>query len=512
MEHNRFRLLLSSLVALMAIQMQAEAQKLPRLVVCITVDQLRTDYLRALEPMMTEGGIKRILHSGKVYESIDAPLYQPNAASITASLFTGVYPNEHGFEANEIYHRTKGKAEPILWDEAYLGNYTRDNFSPRSLLVGTLGDRLKEASGGQALVYSVAPTAEQAIASAGLLADGAYWLDSRIASWATTNYYPQMLQNLERYNRSEEGPNKRLQLGIQWKPLQAYSTPAISYSDWGRKFSHRYQAKDAKAYRESGLVNEEVTNLALQVLEGAGYAQRKAPGLLSLSYTAKPFGSGELDAEDVDSYLRLDRELARLLQALDKQIGLQNCLLSLSGTGYTSYQHHRDSKSERLKRSVNVARLTALANMYLTALHGAGEWISYNKNGRLYLNHKLIESKKLSLEIIQKEVASFLSNAEGLGHAIPSTQLSQRADDLAQAIARSTHARYRADVYWVVSPGWQVEDIQENPLLQPSTTAVSSPFILMGSGIQPSREPLPKLDIRDVVRIISSALRIRPPN
>ncbi len=512
MEHKSLKLFISSLVALVAMQMQAEAQVLPRLVVCISVDQLRSDYLRELEPMMSDGGFRRMLREGRVYEQVSFPLQPINAASATASLFTGTYPSVHGIEAAELYQRSKGQSIATFADDAYLGNYTRDNLSPRALMVATLGDRLKEASTGTSLVYSVAPSAEQAIASAGILADGAYWLDSRIASWASTNYYPQMLQNVERYNRSEAGPNKRLISGIAWKPLRSYSRPSISYSDWSRSFNHRYQSKDAQRYRESGIVNEEITSLAIQILEGAGYAQRKSPGLLSVNYTAKPQGSEELDAEDVDTYLRLDAELERLFKALDKQLGLQNCLISLSGTGYTSYQTYRDNKSERLKRSLSVARLTALTNMYLTALHGPGDWISANKNGRLYLNYKLVESKKLSLNTVQGEVAGFLSASEGLGRAVPAYELGKSSDDLVSRLSNASHPRYAADVYWTVLHGWQVEDIKDNPELQPRSTAIPSPFVIMGQGIQHNKEPLPRIDVRDVVRIICSLLRIRPPN
>lgn len=512
MEHRGLRLLISSLVALVAIQMQAEAQQLPRLVVCISVDQLRTDYLRELEPMMDEGGLRRMLRTGRIYDQVDFPLNPINAASATASIFTGTYPQIHGIEASEVYQRSLGRSQGLFVDDNYLGNYTRDNLSPRALLVGTLGDRLKEASGGTALVYSVAPTPEQAISSAGIWADGAYWLDGRIASWATSNYYPQMLQALERYNRSDAGPNKRLVSGITWKPLRTYARPSISYSDWGRRFQHRYQAKDAALYRESGIVNEEVTNLALQLIEGAGYAERKSPGLLSLSYTARPQGGEELMAEDVDTYLRLDAELKRLLEALDKRLGLQNCLITLSGTGYTHYTTYRDSKSERLKRSVRVGRLTALINMYLTAKHGPGDWISHNANGRLYLNHKLVESKKLSLATLQRDVADFLSAAEGIGRTVPAHELATSSDDYVRRLARSTSVRYQADVYWTVLPGWQIEDLASNPELSPVSTAIPTPFIVMGQGIQPSVAPLPRIEVRDIVRIICSHLRIRPPN
>lgn len=512
MEHSRLRILLSSLVALVAIQMQAEAQKLPRLVVCISVDQLRSDYLRELVPLMGEGGLRRMLREGRVYDEVDFPFYPINQASATASLFTGVYPSVHGVEGSEVYHRSTGKTAPIFEDNAYLGNYTRDNFSPRALVVPSLGDRLKEASAGRALVYSIAPRAEQAIVSAGEWADGAYWLDERIGAWATSNYYPQMLQGIDRYNRSDLGPNKRLSSGLVWKPQARYKSPSITYADWGRSFSYRYQSKDIKAYRESALMNEEVSTLALKLLEAVPYAEGSSPGLLSLAYTAKTQTGRELDAEDVDTYLRLDTEISRLLRALDERIGLQHCLVTLSGTGYTQYRPYQDAKSQRLGRRVNIARLTALSNMYLTALYGQGTWISSNKNGRLYLNHKLIEAQRLDLSRMQSELGHFLSTAEGVAYAYPAHRLHTAQSALPRELHLGTHPRWQADVYWGILPKWQIEDGAEHNDIQHYSKAIPSPFVIMGQGIEPSSTPLPRIDVRDVVRLICQRLRIRPPN
>lgn len=511
MERRRFKLLLTSLVALVAIQMQAEAQQLPRLVVCITVDQLRTDYLKALEPMMGPGGMRRILREGKVYEDVDFPLYQPSVASATASLFTGVYPSQHGLETAEVYLRDKGKEMPIFWDDNYIGNYTRDNFSPRALLVETLGDRLKDASGGAALVYSIAPHAEAAIASGGLQADGVYWLDKHIGSWASSNYYGAMLPALEQYNRSAEGPNKRLIAGLQWRPLRDYVRAEIGYGDWAQSFTYRYTLREAAAFRESALANEEVTALAVRLLESAGYERRQSPGLLALGYTVRPQRSEELSVSDVDTYLRLDKQIERLLQALDKTVGLKNCLVTLSGTGYTSYQLRTGDSGSRLKRSLNVSRITALTNMYLTALYGSGSWVSRHSNGRLYLDRKLIESRKLDLARVQEQVASFLSGSEGLDYAVPATVLARATREDYVRITHSVHPRYEADVYWAALPSWHIEDIKDHPQLEPRSLAVPSPFIMMGVGIVPEQFGYEVRDVRDVVRAICSVLRIRPP-
>lgn len=515
MEQRRFRLFISSLVALVALQMQAEAQQpLPRLVVCITVDQLRSDYLEELQPIMEQSGLRLMLGRGHYTRHVPLPLYQPNHASVAASLATGTYPSVHGIEAPTVYLRGKSQTQAIYQDVAYQGNYTRDTFSPRALLVGTLGDRIKEASGGSALVYSIAPEAEQALATAGLLADGAYWLDSRIGSWSTTSYYPAMLQALESYNRSSEGPNKRLLSGgVQWRPLRSYTDVPIRFSQRSASFSYRYQPSDVARYKQSALANEEVTNLAVRLIETAGYEHRQAPGLLSLSYTLASQTADELSAEDVDSYVRLDAQLARLFATLEKRIGLSHCLITLSGTGYVHYRPTQRANTDKLQRTISVERLTALTNMYLSATHGAGDWIEANRNGRIYLNRRLIESRKLRLADVQTEVADFLRVADGVSDVLPQHTIHQSTSEVALRLARSINSRYEADVYWLPLPGWGVEEQEANPLLIPTSAAIASPFIIMGAGIDPKTfDYATPREATDIVRVICNILRIRPPN
>lgn len=516
MEQRRFRLLISSFVALVALQIQAEAQGLPKLVVCITVDQLRSDFLEELSPLMGSDGLRKMIEQGHYTPSIHFPLYQPNQTSATATIHTGALPHLHGAESAEVYLRDRKQSLALYWDDQYQGLYTRESLSPRNLLVPTLGDRLKEASRGSALVYSIATDADAALSAGGNLADGVYWLDSKIASWSTSSFYPSMPSGMEQYNRSAQGPNKRLISGqSQWKPLKHYPEVKPSYAERGRSFSYRYQGTDAIRYKQSPLANEEVTNLALRLIDEVGYVERKAPGLLSIGYSARPYGSGELEAEDVDTYVRLDADISRLLKALDSKIGLKNCLISLSGTGYTQYTPSTTRArqgAERLQRQVSVARLSALANMYLTALYGQGTWIEHHANGRIYLNRQLIENRKVNIGELRRSLAGFLTSADGVAGAYAIDDIRQGASTEAlQRIARSVHSRYEADVYWTLLPGWSVEELTSNPMLQPRSMAIGSPFILMGESVETSQSGLVPRDVRDIVRIICVALRIRPP-
>jgi hypothetical protein len=53
------------------------------------------------------------------------------------------------------------------------------------------------------------------------------------------------------------------------------------------------------------------------------------------------------------------------------------------------------------------------------ALYGHERWIDGSYGQSIYLNRTLIEQKRLSLETIQRQVANFLMDFEGVQIAMP---------------------------------------------------------------------------------------------
>ena len=517
LEQRSMRYLMTSLLALVALQQGLRAEELPRLVVYITVEDLRTDYLEQLQPLLGSGGLGRLMHEGKVYPRLSYPLAELNRASATATLHTGAYPATHGVERPVVWLPHAGRVQELFHDTNYQGNYTRDSYSPKALLVQTLGDRMKEASGGSSIVYSLSADAATAIAAGGWTANGAYWLDSRMAAWSSSSYYERMPATLEAYNRSSDGPNKRLVSGqLAWSPLSRYTSPAESWSDWGRSFTHRYPSGDAQAFKRSALANEEVTRLALKLIDQGGYAESKTPGLLALSYSldVAPEGqTSELSSEEVDAYVRLDRDLASIVSELERKLGRGRCLIALTGTGYSHYRRPRPKALEAHSGRFSAKKGAALLNLYLSALHGQGSWVERCADGRLYLNKKLAESRKLSLASLQDESAAFLAEMEGVGAAVAGGLLMQdAAGERALALRRAVHTRYQADVYWSLLPGWEVEESADSPNLWLQALSVDTPCILWGAGLTPKTFDYPILAAPDVVKAIARVLRIRPPN
>ena len=70
-------------------------QVAPRLVVNITIDQLRNDYIEHYSPLYSPNGFKKLLSKGCVYEAANYPFESVDRASAIATIVTGTTPTYH---------------------------------------------------------------------------------------------------------------------------------------------------------------------------------------------------------------------------------------------------------------------------------------------------------------------------------------------------------------------------------------------------------------------------------
>ena len=173
---NRYLAIL--IAALTSAEMQA-FQLAPRIVVNITVDELRSDYIESFSPMFSSEGLRKLIEQGKMYEIASYPSNPIDRASAIATLATGATPFYHGIVAEQWLDRQTLRPVYCVDDE-------KRQTTANRLLTSTLGDELKISSQGKAVVYGIAATRDAAILSAGHAADNAFWIDERLHKCALT--------------------------------------------------------------------------------------------------------------------------------------------------------------------------------------------------------------------------------------------------------------------------------------------------------------------------------------
>lgn len=92
-----------------------------------------------------------------------------------------------------------------------------------------------------------------------------------------------------------------------------------------------------------------------------------------------------------DTYVRIDRSIANLLELLDRKVGLQNVLIFVTSTGYTDSESSDSGLYKIPGGEFYLNRCAALLNMYLMATYGEGKYVETYHNQQIYLNHKLLE-------------------------------------------------------------------------------------------------------------------------
>ena len=151
----------------------AKSKAPPRLILQITVDQLRGDLPTRYRERLGEGGLKWLLHRGVHYAN--AHYQHANTETVVghASLATGAQPRVHGMVANvwlvrgldRLVYNIEDPRVRLLTVGADVDAATEidqtqkaakvDGRSPRAILVSTFGDELAIRTAGRAKICSV---------------------------------------------------------------------------------------------------------------------------------------------------------------------------------------------------------------------------------------------------------------------------------------------------------------------------------------------------------------------
>ena len=291
------------------------------------------------------------MEKGTVYTSAQIPFHPVDRASAIASISTGTSPYYNSIVGIEWLNRNTLKPTYCISNEQY------DCYSPANIATSTIGDELKIATNGNAIVYGIARKPDAAILSAGHAADGAYWIDNDNL-WCSSKYY-----------------NKKLP---QW--LDTYN----------------------KTYNSAiNSTNDRVTEMALKCMNFNSMGRDDITDMLFVSYDATGIDNKETKELNIQkTYTQLDYTLGRLISNIEKSIGTENVLFVISGTGYNEEPCTDYSKYKVPSGTFYINRTSNLLNMYLSAIYGRDQYIDGCFYNQIYLNVKLIDQKRLNISEI----------------------------------------------------------------------------------------------------------------
>jgi len=396
----------------------------PNLILVLSIDQMRFDYLTRFAPLY-KAGMRRLLDQGAVFTKARLRHAITDTGPGHAVILSGRHPSHTGIVSDHWYDSTSKMVTFLVEDpkQQALGGQG-GSYSPVNLLGTTLGDTLKEHS-PQSRVVAVSLRERAAILMAGHRGDAAYWYESARGEFVTSSYYMKEPPSwLEQWNR-KRFPDRYA--GQKWTRLlpdenlyEKYAGKDAIEGEWDRRdirFPHLIRGKPPESrfyddFRRTPFADEMTLDVALEALRGHGLGAHPAPDILAISLAATDVIGhtyGGDSQEIMDQLLRLDLTLQKLFDEIDRTVGLTNTLVVLvSNHGALPLVEVLQAKGLDGQRT-SPADLKAAADRALeTRFPGITDLIAHYDPPNFYLNEAAMQKHHLSEEIVQSTLAAGL--------------------------------------------------------------------------------------------------------
>jgi hypothetical protein len=257
-----------------------------------------------------------------------------------------------------------------------------------------------------------------------------------------------------------------------------------------------------------------MTDLALAYVRQKGMGKDSITDLLCLTYYAGPLGHqpmSECQLEMKDTYLRLDQSIGTLISQLEEKIDRKDILFVVTSTGYCDPEQTDYAKYRIPTGTFYINRAAGLLNMYFGAIWGQGRYIETCTDNQLYINHKLLEQKRVALTDFCQRARDFLLQMEGVKNVYNALQLLSENNSHTAKVRNGFHPQHNGDILIEVNPGWHLQNEETGEDRVSLASAIPFPIILYGADIQSEQVNTPVTTDR-IAPTLSRAIRIRAPN
>jgi hypothetical protein len=407
----------------------------PTLVVAITVDQMRADYLERFGAQFT-GGLARLVREGTVF----AEAYQDHALTETApghaTVLSGRNPNSTG-----IVHNEEGVSDTT--EDGTLLGVRGPGASPWRFRGSALFDWM-QARWPAARALSVSRKDRGAILPLGRARQQAFWYQQ--GQFTTSRYYaaalPDWVRSFNVTAAAARAPGRVWDLLL---PAAAYPEPdSMDYENRGRDlvFPHRLPADSAgaaTAFMATPPMDSLTLAFALEGVQRLGLGAGDHPDLLAVSlsvtdYVGHYFGPGSREMHD--QMLRLDRQLGLFLDSLGRMRDLRHVVLVLTADhGVTPYPEASNRAGDTRAQWVNLNGFVRAYRADLAALAGPGDWLRYFEAGLLVMDRAGLRSRGVNVDSVVGRMAAELRALPPVLRVDTRRSL-QAADTATDAVAR----------------------------------------------------------------------------
>jgi predicted AlkP superfamily pyrophosphatase or phosphodiesterase len=388
----------------------------PRLIVAITVDQMRYDYLERFAGQY-QSGLARLIKGGAIYTNA----YQDHANTETApghaTILSGREPYRTGIVLNAI--GVPDANAPLIGGGG-------PGASPFRFRGTALIDWMK-AKDRRSRALSVSRKDRGAILPVGRAKESVFWYASN-GNFTTSRYYSDTLPTWVKRFNARRIPQQYA--GKAWEPLlplSAYPEPdTVSVEDLGREpaFPHRLSADSAIAARDIigfPWMDDLTVSFALDGVNAMRLGAGPAPDLLAVSLsTTDAVGHrfGMASRELHDQMLRLDRAIGTLIDSLYKLRDSSTIVISLTADHAVTLPPEL-AKAEPGAPPPMRVDLSDVAKEFRTAIaaRGADSNAFDFEDAMLFVDKESLEKKGIKLDSLARAFADAAKREPGVYRA-----------------------------------------------------------------------------------------------
>ena len=399
----------------------------PRLILVLSVDQMRYEYLTRFRQIF-KGGFRKLLDQGAVFSNAFYRHANSETGPGHSVILSGRHASHSGIVANTWFDPFLKKAINVVDDPVHLpvGGPGR-SASPANFIGFTVGDVLKQHS-PKSKVVGVSLKDRSAILMAGPRGDAAFWFETEGGNFITSTYYmseaPAWLVNWNRLRAADR------YAGQKWTRLfdddQFYeknSGKDAIEGEWDRKdivFPHliRGNPPDSEFYdelRRTPWADDLTAQVALEALKAYELGRDDAPDILALGLSATDvightYGADSQEA--MDQLLRLDIVLNDLFKEIASRVGMDRTLVILTADhGSMPLVEVLQARGITAQRVPSKSLLSSVNQALAARFPGVEGLVAMYDPPNFYLNEGVILNKGLKRDEVEATVVTALMNS-----------------------------------------------------------------------------------------------------
>jgi predicted AlkP superfamily pyrophosphatase or phosphodiesterase len=400
-----------------------QAPQRPKLVVMISIDQMRFDYLTRFARLYT-GGLRTLGDRGATFTNANYRHASTETGPGHSVLLSGRHPSHSGIVANDWWDPFLKKLVNVVDDPVQLplGGAGR-SASPANALSYTVGDVLK-MNDPQSRVVGVSLKDRSAILMGGRRADAAYWYETAGGNFITSTYYMSTAPAwLIKWN------NQRLPdqyAGKKWTRLlpdeglyTQYAGADAIEGEWDRKdivFPHAIRGNPPETLfyddlRRTPFADDLTLSVALEAMKAHELGRDNHTDLLAIGFSATDVIGhtyGADSQEMMDQLLRLDLVLEKLFKEIDDKVGLANTLVALAADhGSLPLVENLRAKGIDARRASPQVLENAVREAFARRFPGVDGLIAYFATD-IYLDDDVIARNRLDRSSVEQTAINAL--------------------------------------------------------------------------------------------------------